>query len=168
MLAAVTAAAAAAAAGCGGGSDADLATGQTGHVRVGYPKDWQRQDGARQFTVRKVEGGRTVAQLFVLERVVRASTAHLAVEAMQAGRWNLRDFRRGRVQEAQVAGARDARRLDYTYPSVEGGGSQPAAGTDLVALLDRDVYVVRITWLPGKLPERDLTAMLASVELKDG
>ncbi len=154
-------------AGCGGGSGAGLATARTDHVRVGYPKDWQRQSGAQRFTVRKTEGGRTVAQLMVLERVTKATTADLAVETMQAGRWNLQDFRRGRVQGAQVKGARDARRLDYTYTSAEGGASQPAAGTDLVALLERDVYVVRITWLRSELPERDLKAMLASVELKE-
>jgi hypothetical protein len=103
-----------------------------------------------------------------LERVTRASTAHLAVEAMQAARWSLLDYRRGRVRDTQVDGARDALRLDYSYTSVEGGVSRPAAGTDVAALLERDVYVVRITWLKGGLSEQDLAAMVASVELRDG
>jgi hypothetical protein len=153
-------------AGCGGGSNAGLTDGQTEHVRVAYPKDWQRQNGAK-FTVRKTDGGKTVAQLTVLERVVKASTADLAVETMQAARWNLQNFRRGEAKDAEVKGARDARRLDYTYTSTEGGVAQPAAGTDLVALVDRDVYVVRITWLKDKLPEKELAAMVKSVELKE-
>jgi hypothetical protein len=154
-------------AGCQGGG-ADLTQAETGHVRVGYPAGWERAAGASRFTVRKQEGGRTVAQVVVLERVVKATTADLAVNAVQAGRFAQPDFRRGAATKVEVDGAEDARRLDYTYTSVDGAGRQPATGADVVAVLDRDVYVVRITGLKDRLPQADIDAIVQSIELKEG
>ncbi|HEV7935264.1 MAG TPA: hypothetical protein VGP70_23500 [Actinomadura sp.] len=154
-------------AGCQGGA-ADLTQAETPHVRVGYPKGWQRADDGQRLTVRKQEGGRTVAQLVVLERVTKATTADLAVNAVQAGKFAQQDYQRGSAKKVKVNGAKDARRLDYTYTSVDGGTRQPASGTDVVAVVDRDVYVVRVTGLKDQLKQADVDAIVKSIELKEG
>ncbi|MFI6517193.1 hypothetical protein ACIBF1_16685 [Spirillospora sp. NPDC050679] len=154
---------------CGGGQgDADLTRVETAHVRLGFPKDWQRQDENGRFAARKSAGGRTVAQVVVLERAVKASTADLAVEAMQAGRAVQPNFQRGKLEAIKVKGTDEARKLTYDYTSTEGKTQQPASGTDVVALLDRDAYVVRITGLRGQLTQSDVDAIVSSIELKEG
>ncbi|WP_157431368.1 hypothetical protein [Actinomadura hibisca] len=155
---------------CGGGGqdDANLTRAETAHVRLGFPKDWQRQDEKGHFAARKSAGGKTVAQVVVLERAVKASTADLAVDAMQAGRAVQPNFQRGKLETIKVKGTKEARRLTYSYTSTEGSAQQPATGTDVVALLDRDAYVVRITGLQGQLAQSDVDAIVSSIELKEG
>jgi hypothetical protein len=153
-------------AGCQGGG-ADFTQAESGRVRLGYPAGWERAAGASRFTVHKQEGGRTVAQLVVLERVVKATTADLAVNAVQAGRFAQPDFRRGAATRVEVDGADDARRLDYTYTSVDGGIRRAAVGTDVVAVRDRDAYVVRITGVKDRLPQEDVDAIVRSIELRE-
>ncbi|POM25050.1 hypothetical protein BTM25_36920 [Actinomadura rubteroloni] len=150
------------AAGCGG--DSRLVAARTAHVRFGYPKGWQRQAGGA-FTAVRVENGRTVARLTVLERPVAATTAALAVAALQAGRLIGRDYRRGPVQTVHVAHADSASRLSYSYLS-DDRPRRPTEGTDVVAVRNRAVYVVRVTAVRGELPAADVDAIVKSVALK--
>ncbi|MGK5554992.1 hypothetical protein ACSNOI_25570 [Actinomadura kijaniata] len=169
VVAVVAVAVVAVTAGCGGSGDggADLTRVETAHVRLGFPKTWQRQDEGGRLSARKSVGGRTVAQVVVLERVVKASTADLAVNAAQAGRFLQPDYQRGKLTTVEIKGADDARKLTYTYTSTEGGARQPAGGTDVVALLDRDAHLVRITGLQGQLEQREVDAIVSSIELKE-
>ncbi|MEU5880345.1 hypothetical protein [Spirillospora sp. NPDC047279] len=146
----------------------DLTQVEASRVRVGYPKQWQRADKDGHITANKTEGGRTVAQLTVMERVIKATTADLAVSAMQVGRVTQPGYRRGESSELDVKGAKDARRLNYTYTSSEGGTPRPGVGTDVIALVERDVYVVRITGLKDKVAQSEIDAIVESIELKEG
>ncbi|MFC0037849.1 hypothetical protein [Actinomadura rayongensis] len=153
-----------AAAGCGGEDDG-LVDAQTAHVRFGYPKGWQRQAKGGAFTVARIEGGRPVAQLTVLERPVRATTATLAVAALQAGRLIGHDYKRGAVRPVRIENADSGSRLSYSYVS-DDEPRHPTEGTDVVAVRDRNVYVVRVTAVPGKVSAADVEAIVKSVALK--
>lgn len=157
--------------GCGGGSAEDFPAGFTrvygDVVEVDHPRDWKRGDpGAAGESVTYVaRKGASDAQVAVLEKPVKASTASLAASALGAGRVAGQTGKTTKRAPAEVEGADEALRVDYTYTMSGAGGR--GIGMDLVAVRDREVFVVRVTGVQGRLDPGTVDAIAASMKLKE-
>ncbi|MQA96848.1 MAG: hypothetical protein GEV11_20200 [Streptosporangiales bacterium] len=156
-------------AGCGGAEPAEgLTRAETSAVTVDYPSGWVKGDPAQAgssvtFVARQGAADAPDAQLAVLEKPVKASTASLAAAAMGTARATGQAGRETKRTQAEVEGADEALRVDYTYTLRDAGAR--GVGVDLVAVKDRDVFVVRITGVQGRLDPGTIDAIVASMRL---
>jgi hypothetical protein len=138
-----------------------------------YPETWREatpkaSNSGVAFAAELRRGGRTVAQVAVLEDITDQPdvvfAAHTAIAGMQMTR---PEFHVKELDDIDVEGADDARRLNYTY-SVTGKGetATPARGIDITTLGPYQApVVVRVNWLTGHVPPATIEQIVTSVSV---
>ncbi|RFU41921.1 hypothetical protein DZF91_09290 [Actinomadura logoneensis] len=167
----VVAAVVALASGCGSSGPAKGTTPKD-HVRgdaqvlsVAYPKDWQA--GPDQSVALSRQAPDRTAFLEVVKDVSTTATAdQLSSLAEMGPQLQTKGYRRTDEKKIDVAGAKAAERLDFTFDGFAGTANAPGQGV-FVAVLggDRHAHLVRITFQRGKLSDGALTDIVSSIKV---
>ncbi|GAA4365947.1 hypothetical protein GCM10023088_11890 [Actinomadura verrucosospora] len=159
----------AAVAGCSSGG-----SGKTpgGYVRgdakvltVAYPKDWGRgPDGGAALSVQSPRRTATLSVVTDLGERGRPEMLEATIEA--ASMMNARDYHRTGSKSIKVAGAKDARRVDFTFSGFLGTGAPGQAADVGVIGGNGRMHVVRLIWRRGELKDDVVDGVIDSIRVR--
>ncbi|MEV4255847.1 hypothetical protein AB0J52_22035 [Spirillospora sp. NPDC049652] len=167
----VVAAVVALASGCGssepakGTTPADYVRGDAQVLSVAYPKDWQ--PGPDQSVALSRQAPDRSAFLEVVKDLsTTADAGQLDSLAEMGPQLQTKGYRRTSSKKVELAGAKAAERLDFTFDGFGGAAGVPGQGVFVAVLgANRHAHLVRVTFQRGKLSDGTLKDIVSSIKV---
>lgn len=143
----------------------DFVRGDAKVLSVAYPKDWQR--GPEPDLPLSMQAPGQTAFLSVIRDLSPRGNANMLESAVEAGPMlQAKGYHRTGTKTIKVPGAREAKRIDYTFTDYGGAAGKPGQAVD-VGLIGKNghVHTVRITWERGRLTNKVVDRIVDSIKV---
>ncbi|MEV5568463.1 hypothetical protein AB0L06_00315 [Spirillospora sp. NPDC052269] len=157
--------------GCGSSGPAkgttpkDYVRGDAHVLSVAYPKEWQAGPDKRVALSRQAPDQSAFLEV-VKDLSATADAGQLATLAEMGPQLQTKGYRRTSQKKVDLAGAKGAERVDFTFDGFRGAANLPGQGV-YVAVLGGGghAHLVRITFQRGRLSDGTLSDIVASIKV---